>query len=98
MGTAGTIVCMVDTETASPLSHDAHYLVATAGLYGWHVERQPNGPVRLTRPGWILAVSFHPHGEFRHGRAHGLGVEDEDVSLAEVLEILEQCGSPVLPQ
>ncbi|WP_371484217.1 hypothetical protein [Kitasatospora sp. NBC_00315] len=88
---------MVDTETASPSSHDAHYLVATAGLYGWRVGRQPNGLVRLTRPGWILAVAFHPHGEFRHGRAHGPAVENEDIDLVEVLEILEQCGNPVLP-
>ncbi len=85
-------------DTASPLSHDAHYLVATAGLYGWHVERQPNGPVRLTRQDWILTLAFHPHGAFRHGRAHGPGAENEDMSLMEVLEILEQAGNPVLPK
>ncbi len=88
---------MTDSDTASPLSHDAHYLVATAGLYGWHVGQQPNGPLRLTRPDWVLTVAFTSHGEFRHGRAHGPAVENEDVSLVEILEILEQSGSPALP-
>ncbi|MGW2546335.1 hypothetical protein ACWC5I_37075 [Kitasatospora sp. NPDC001574] len=88
---------MVDTDGAAPLGHDAHYLVATAGLYGWHVGRQPNGPIRLTRPGWTLTVAFHSHGEFRHARAHGPAVENEDMNLTEVLDILEQCGRPVLP-
>ncbi len=97
MRAAATIGFMADTDTASPLSHDAHYLVATAGLYGWHVQRQPNGPIRLTRPGWILTVAFTARGEFRHARAHGPAVEDEDVSRVEVLEILEQSGQPVLP-
>uniref|UniRef100_UPI002F90CB05 hypothetical protein n=1 Tax=Kitasatospora indigofera TaxID=67307 RepID=UPI002F90CB05 len=92
-----TIEGMVDTDNAPHLSHDAHYLVATAGLYGWHVARPPNGPIRLTRPDWTLALTFHPHGEFRHARAHGPGVENEDVGLVEILDILEHHGSPVLP-
>ncbi|MFF1873886.1 hypothetical protein [Kitasatospora herbaricolor] len=54
--------------------------------------------IRLTRPGWILTVASHPHGEFRHARAHAPAVENEDVSLVEVLEILEQSGRPVLPR
>ncbi|MCX5215383.1 hypothetical protein OG689_40100 [Kitasatospora sp. NBC_00240] len=85
---------MTDTDTTSPPSHDAHYLVATPGLYGWHVGRQPNGPIRLARPDWILTVAFHSHGEFRHPRAHGPAVENEDVNL---VEILQQSGSPAPP-
>ncbi|MFC9331950.1 hypothetical protein [Kitasatospora sp. NPDC057015] len=84
-------------DTSSPLSHDAHYIVATADLYGWKVTRESDGPMELTRPGWIVTAVFNPDGRFRHGHVNAPGTDAAPMDLRQVLDVLEQHGSTVLP-
>ncbi|MFB7663579.1 hypothetical protein ACFC1R_06450 [Kitasatospora sp. NPDC056138] len=85
---------MADT----PLGPDAHYLLATADLYGWDVAREPDSGMRLSLLDWTLQVVLTPDGHFRLGRASGPETTEKDLDLREALDVLEKHGNPTPPE
>ncbi|MGW3075822.1 MULTISPECIES: hypothetical protein [unclassified Kitasatospora] len=81
-----------------PVSHDAHYLGATAHLYGWQVTREQDGAMRFSLLDWTLRVEFSPDGRFSSARATGPGSTDTRLDLRTVIDALEEYGSPALPK
>ncbi|MFE7526844.1 hypothetical protein ACFU7Y_14095 [Kitasatospora sp. NPDC057542] len=88
---------MTEPEPA-PVSHDAHYLGATARLYGWQVMHEQDGAMRFSLLDWTLRVEFSPDGRFSSARANGPGSADTQLDLRTVLDTLEEYGSPALPK
>ncbi|MFD5461320.1 hypothetical protein ACFWIQ_00640 [Kitasatospora sp. NPDC127059] len=82
----------------SPVSHDAHYLGATARLYGWQVVREQDETMRFSLLDWTLRVEFSPDGRFASARADGPGSTDTELDLRTVLDVLEEYGSPSPPE
>ncbi len=81
-------------DSASPTNHDAHYLAVTARLYGWRAAQRPHGPLELERPGWSVTVSFTSGGQFGHATAHGPGRRRDALTMRELLDLLENNGTP----
>ena len=85
------------TDPQSPMSHDAHYLDATARLFGWLVAWEPGGSARISQRDWTLRAYFDHDGAFRFGRASGPGTGNLELTMREAVAALEQHGSPVPP-
>ncbi|MGW2254801.1 hypothetical protein ACWCXH_32125 [Kitasatospora sp. NPDC001660] len=82
---------MADSDL--PLSHDAFYLRETARMFGWDVTCQDDGLTMSLRDWTVHAILSHDRG-FRYARAAGPGSTDVELTLREVLDILEEYGSP----
>ncbi len=86
------------SESEPVLSHDAHHLATTAHFYGWDVVCEADGGMRMTFRDWALKLVFTHNGDFLFARASGPDSTDLELELSQVLDALEEYGSPVCPQ
>ncbi|MFF1785632.1 hypothetical protein ACFVX9_04130 [Kitasatospora sp. NPDC058243] len=84
------------SERELPLSNDAFYLDAAARMFGWDVRRGADEALVLSLSEWTVRALFW-RGVFRYARATGPGTSDVELALREVLDVLEEHGSPEPP-
>lgn len=74
------------------LGDDAHYVEATARLFGWQVDWQPRRHLRLRRGLWDAQAAFSSGGGFLHGQGCGPARQARELGLPELIGLLEREG------
>ncbi|WP_042374747.1 hypothetical protein [Streptacidiphilus neutrinimicus] len=80
---------------ADRLGNDAHYVVATARLFGWRVVWRAGGRLRSDRDGRRVRALFTPAGGFRHARMRVGGQAWQALGQPELVWLLEGEGPAV---
>jgi hypothetical protein len=79
-----------------PPSHDTFYLDATARMFGWEVTRHGDD-LTMSMPDRTVQALFSRDGAFRYGRCTGLGSSQAELTLTQVVDLLEEHGKPTTP-
>jgi hypothetical protein len=85
------------TYTFGHLGGDAHYLEATARMFGWRVVGDPDRAARIQRGPWTVRVLFGPTGGFRRAWSCGAVGGEAELGLAAVVGLLEREGTATTP-
>ncbi|GAA2279595.1 MULTISPECIES: hypothetical protein [Kitasatospora] len=89
---------MSDTTGPYPVNSNAHRVASAAREYGWQVVVEPDGALRMSLLDWTVHAVFSPDGRFTTARADGPGSDCLALGMVEVLDVLEEYGSPSAPQ
>ena len=76
-----------------PPSHDTYYLDATARTFGWEVTREGENLTMSLADRTVRAVFWHDGG-FRYARCTGPGSSGTELTLAQLVDLLEEHGTP----
>ena len=82
---------------AIQLGDDAHYVDATARLFGWLAHWHDAGHLLLRRGEWVAQVHFSTSRAFVRSLVHGPAREAHELGLTEVIRLLEREGYAVNP-
>ncbi|WP_329493595.1 hypothetical protein [Kitasatospora herbaricolor] len=83
-------------NTERPAGPDAHYLTVTAQAFGWDLLRGAEG-LAMHCGLWSVRAQFTPSGAFVVAVASGPDGPLGQLSMPQVLEILETRGAPPRP-
>ncbi|MFH8386699.1 hypothetical protein ACH4E7_38225 [Kitasatospora sp. NPDC018058] len=92
----GVPIIKVMADSVPSLSHDAFHLSETARGFGWDVTRD-NDILTMSLLDWRVYAVLRHDGGFRYARATGPGSTAVKLTLQEVLDVLEEYGSPAPP-
>ncbi|MFE4605543.1 hypothetical protein ACFRKE_32290 [Kitasatospora indigofera] len=83
-------------DTGRPTGHDAHYLTVTAQAYGWDTLWGEEG-LTVTCGQRTVRAQFTPAGAFVVAVVSGPAEPSAQLSMPQVLDILETRGAPLPP-